>query len=275
MSAGRVGVIGVGNLGAAMVRRLADSNFDVVAFDVSPPALDAVAAHGIQRAGSPAEVGAGAGVVCLVVSDAGQVRDALFGSDGVATASAPGTTALLNSTVGPDAATEIARECAQRGITLIDAPVSGGADAALEGRLALMVGSDGELNPDATAVLHCLGGEIERLGPVGAGQAVKIANQILTFTSQTALLEALSVTSALGVENEQALRVFERGLADSWAVRNWGFFQALSSEYDRSGVPAEKRPWNKDLKIALEVCRGLGLESPVTSTVHSVVKAGW
>lgn len=272
MSAGRVGVIGVGNLGAAMARRLADSGFDVVIFDVNRQALDAAATRGIQPLGSPSEITAP--VVCVVVSDADQVRSVLFGPDGL-TARSTGASVLLHSTVGPAAATEISRECAAHGLALVDAPVSGGADAALEGRLALMIGSDDELSSDCAAVLHCLGGAAERLGPVGAGQAVKIANQILTFTSQTALLEALSVTAALGVERQRALRVFERGLADSWAVRNWGFFDALSSEYDRTGVPAEKRPWNKDLKIALDVCRDLGLDLPVTSTVQSVVQADW
>jgi 3-hydroxyisobutyrate dehydrogenase len=240
---------------------------------VNLQALDAVATHGIQAAASAGAITAG--VVCVVVSDADQVRSVLLGPNGLSSRAAPGTTVLLHSTIGPAAAREIAQECAVQGLALVDAPVSGGADAALEGRLSLMIGSDNELSSDSASVLRCLGGEAERLGPVGAGQAVKIANQILTFTSQTALLEALSVTTAMGVGHQQALRVFERGLADSWAVRNWGFFDALSAEYDRANVPAEKRPWNKDLKIALDVCRDLGLKVPVTSTVQTVVASDW
>lgn len=270
-----VGVIGVGNLGAAMARRLAGEGFDVVAFDVNQAALDAVATHGIQRASSPADIGGVASVVCLVVSDALQVRDTLFGPSGIATHASPGTAILLHSTIGPGAAKEIGGECTAAGLVLIDAPVSGGAEAALEGRLAVMVGSNDALTGDCATVLACLGGKVERLGPVGSGQAVKIANQILTFTSQAALLEALSVTSALGVDHQKALAIFERGLADSWAVRNYGFFENLSAEYDRAGVPSDKRPWNKDLEIALDVCRDLGLPVPVTSTVQSVVESGW
>ncbi|MBG6215848.1 3-hydroxyisobutyrate dehydrogenase-like beta-hydroxyacid dehydrogenase [Arthrobacter sp. CAN_A6] len=267
-----VGMVGLGNLGAGMARRLTSTGHDVSGYDVVPDAVAALGSHGVRAAASVADLAAEVDLLCLVVSDAHQTEEVLFGTDGVVRGLAGRRgLVLLHSTIGPAAAQDLAHRCSEHGLTLVDAPVSGGADAAEAGRLAIMIGCDGAIPGPAIQVFNALGGPTERLGPVGAGQAVKIANQMFAFTAQAALLEALSLTSALGVENQRTLDVFQRGLADSWVVRNWGFFDSLSAEYDQAGVPPESRPWNKDLKIALDVCRSMDLDIPVTRTVESVI----
>lgn len=262
-----VGVVGVGQLGGPVARRLLSAGHEVQVYDVRDHAVAEITGAGATAVTNPSALVDQCAVVCVVVGDRAQVREAVLGADGLAAGQPSDLAVLVLSTIGPDAVVELARAAAPRGVQVVDAPVSGGPDAALAGSLTVMLGGDPDVLRRCAPVVRALGGEPRRLGGIGAGQAVKLANQVVTFATQAALLEGLALTGAYGVPDDVVRDVLSDSLADSWCVRHWGFFDEVAAAYDASGLPAEDRPWSKDPRTAVQAAGGKDLTVPVTEAV--------
>lgn len=247
----QVGVIGLGNLGLAMAERLVDVGFAVKGHDVAPEASERAAGRGVTVEDSVAAAAADADVVCLAVGTAAQVRQCL---DALTTSSA---VCLVHATIAP-------ADMVALGTDVIDAPVSGGPDRARSGSLAVMVGGRQGLIGRARPVLDALGQTLIT-GEVGSAQVTKLIGQMVFMTTQGALLEGERLATSHGVAWVDVLAALEAGTADCWAARNWGFFDDVASDYDRSGLEPAGRPWAKDLATALAVAADQNVDLPLTA----------
>lgn len=238
-----VGVLGLGNLGAGIAARLVESGFDVAGADREPKREGAFASHG-ARIGVTEVVRAN--ILCVVTPDERGLIELL---DGQAVAPAAGTSqvVVLCSTVRPDAAVELGARLAERGRLLVEAPVSGGADAARRGELSMMVGGDDAAVTAAEPVLSALANRRFAFATAGAASAVKLANQIALYASLAGLIEARALTRTFGVGDDALVQVLHESTGDSWAARNMPFFVDLVRQYDDAVVPGAHRPWRKDL----------------------------
>ncbi|MGW6376452.1 NAD(P)-dependent oxidoreductase [Rhodococcus sp. NPDC055112] len=195
-----VGYIGLGNMGAPMATRLLDWPGGLVVCDARPEALTPFTDAGAAAADTPAAVAAQAKVISVTVLDDAQVRDVVEGPDGILTTAAPGTVIAVHSTISDLTATDLAQRCRERGVDLVDAPVSGGAPGAKQGRLAVMVGGSEEAFAAVSGSFACWAELVVHAGPVGAGTRMKLARNLLHFVSFTAASEAQRLAEAAGLD---------------------------------------------------------------------------
>jgi len=169
-------------------------------FDVHGPATEPFAERGAHVAASPAEVASRASVISIMVRDDAQVTEVIVGTDGILSAAAPGTVVAVHSTVEADTPARLAALAADRGVDLVDAPVSGGFMGAHAGTLALMVGGSEEAFAKVEEPFSLLGTLVAHLGPIGAGTRAKLARNLITFASMAAVGEASRLAEAAGVD---------------------------------------------------------------------------
>ena len=260
----RVGFIGLGDIGMPMALNLIDQGFDVVGSDLAEDKR-ARLEEGGGRLSSDLTDFADCEVVCLAVPDDAVVESILV-DQGLAGIVAAGATFLIHSTVLPTTVERLAS--ADGRDRILDAPVSGGAARARDGSLTVMLG--GEPSPDAQRVLDALGTTV-RCGRVGAGAAVKLANQLAMLASLQALYEGLELTAAFDVADSLVLDVFQSSTGDSWTARNWGFFDDLAKAYDRADVDVSYRPWSKDLWDVVAAARHAGTRAPLAALLSQIL----
>ncbi len=194
------GVIGLGVIGSSLARHLRKADQPVVVCDVRPEAVAVLTDRGATAAATPAEVAAAADVISVVVLDDAQVLDVVAGSGGILEAAAPGTVIAVHSTISVETAVELGRLAGERGVHVVDAPVSGGPSGARNGTLVVMAGGDADavarcgqaFEPWSSLVLH--------VGPLGAGTKMKLARNLLHYVAFTAVGEAQRLAEAVGVD---------------------------------------------------------------------------
>lgn len=196
----RVGFIGLGDMGAPMAKRLLDWSGGLTVCDTRPAAVEPFTAAGAEAAATAAELAAKCGVISIAVVNDRQVRAVLTGENGVLSTAAPGTVVAVHSTIGDESAVEFARLCAERGVHLVDAPISGGAAGANSGRLAVMVGGSAEAVAAVREPFACFADLVVHAGEVGAGTRMKLARNLLHFISFTAATEAQRLAEAAGLD---------------------------------------------------------------------------
>lgn len=208
MPAERVAVLGVGNMGSAMARRLSEQGFEVVLYNRTPERANTLAAElGAKAVPSPAAAAGAADVLITMVADDDALRQLCTSHDGILAGARPGTVTVQTSTVLPETVRELGRTFAGRGLAFLDAPVSGSTTTAASGELTLMVAGANEDMERARPVLETIGKRIFGLGPVGAAAAVKLAVNDVIFALDVALAEALVLAEAAGVERATAYDV--------------------------------------------------------------------
>ena len=263
-----VGVVGLGNLGLPIARRLVSSGIDVVSFDVSPVAREA--ASGLDLAPSLRELAERSDVVLVLVSDADQCQEVLSEVEEVTFSASLPSVVVIMASVGPDSVRSLAAPLQKRGVMVVDVPVSGGAAAALNGGLSLMVGGASADIAACRGILEILG-TVNNMGDLGAGQSAKLANQILFFGTHAALQEAIALAEADGVDRTALLQALSGGTADCWSVRHPGFIQETARAYDVAGIHPPQRPWHKDLRKAVEVTNERGVDAPFTAMLSDLL----
>lgn len=200
MSNTPVGFIGLGNIGAPMAERLLAWPGGLVVCDMRPEALEPFVSKGAHAAASAAEVAERAAVISIVVVDDAQVRSVLAGPDGILRTAKPGTVVAVHSTISDETAVELAAECAEHGVEFVDAPISGGAGGAKQGKLAIMVGGTDAAYEKVREPFGHLAGLVVHAGEVGAGTRMKLARNLLHFVSFAAAAEAQRLAEAAGLD---------------------------------------------------------------------------
>jgi 3-hydroxyisobutyrate dehydrogenase-like beta-hydroxyacid dehydrogenase len=212
----RVGFVGLGIMGSRMAANLARAGYALTVFNRTRATADAWAAeHGGTVAGSPAEVGAAAGVVISMVVDGEQVREALLGEDGVARGAGPGALCVDMSTIAPAQTRAIGSEVAARGLSLLDAPVTGSAPKAQDGTLTIMAGGSAGDFARARPLLEVMGELVVHVGALGQGEMVKLINNAVAAANAATVAEALLVGAATGVDLDALVQVMGKGSGGS------------------------------------------------------------
>jgi 3-hydroxyisobutyrate dehydrogenase-like beta-hydroxyacid dehydrogenase len=226
----RVGFIGLGSQGGPMARRIVQGGYHTTLWARRAASLEPYAATAAKTVGSPAELGAASDLVCLCVVGDDDVREVLFGDDGVMAGLAAGGIVAIHSTVHPDTCQEIAERASAQGVSVIDAPVSGGAPAVEAGQLLVMVGGAEADVEQARPVFATYADPIVHLGPLGSGQVAKILNNLLFSANLGAAMSTLELGEALGVPRDKLCEVISRGSANSKAL---GSIAAFGGTLDR------------------------------------------
>jgi len=214
----RVGFIGLGSQGAPMARCIVEGGYDLTLWARRPATLEPFADTAAKTAQSPAELAAASDLVCVCVVGDDDVREVLDGDTGVFAGLAPGGIVAIHSTVHPDTCTEIAKSAADHGVSVIDAPVSGGAPAVEEKQLLVMVGGDADVVARCRPVFATYGDPIVHLGPLGSGQVAKILNNVLFTANLGTALSTLELGESLGISRDRLCDVITRGSANSRAL---------------------------------------------------------
>jgi 2-hydroxy-3-oxopropionate reductase len=271
----RVGFIGLGIMGMPMARNLMDSGYELTVHNRSPEKAEELGKEGATVAATPREVAQKSDVVITMLPDSPQVREVVADEDGVLEGISEGALLIDMSTISPVVTEELAEALKEKGASMLDAPVSGGDVGAIEGTLSIMVGGDEADFERARPLFEVMGKTATHVGPTGAGQVTKAANQVVVALTIEAVSEALVLGSAGGVSPEKILDVLGGGLAGNkvMEVKREKF---LSHEFD-PGFRSELH--HKDLGIALAAGREYGVVLPVTAIVDqmllSMMRKGW
>ncbi|MEZ5166700.1 MAG: NAD(P)-binding domain-containing protein [Acidimicrobiales bacterium] len=204
-----VGFIGLGSMGGAIAGHIVQAGFDLVVFDLSADAVEAVVTKGAVAADSAAAVAARCTHIGICVPDDAAVVEVVSGDHGILGACAPGTTIAVHSTVHPDTVRDLAALARDRGVVVFDAGVAGGTAAAEEGNLSIMVGvPDDGLTVTARAVLEACAGALFEAGPIGTGMAMKVAFNVMTYFQQAAASAAHQIVVSQGSDPQQLLEAW-------------------------------------------------------------------
>jgi 2-hydroxy-3-oxopropionate reductase len=264
-----VGFIGLGIMGSPMAANLVKAGFDVVGYNRSPSAIDKLVAAGGRGATSIAEVVGDAGVVITMVPDSPDIEAVVLGEDGVLAHAKPGLLFIDCSTIRPDTAKQVAEAARVHGVRVLDAPVSGGEQGAIDATLSIMVGGDPADFEAAKPVLDKLGKTIVYVGPHGAGQTVKAANQLIVAGTIELVAEAIVFLEAQGVDTEAAVRVLSGGLAGN-AILERKAAGMLKRDF-KPGFRLDLH--HKDLAIVQAAAREAGVCIPLGAVVSQLVGA--
>lgn len=260
-----VGVIGLGSMGLGVARTLLGKGFEVHAYDVRPAVLKAFARQGGIAAKSPAEVGRHAPVVIILVVNAEQTDEVLFGKNGAATTLARGSVVIASSTVAPEYATGLGKRLEAGGLLMIDAPVSGGAARAAKGELSIMASGPKPAFRKADAVLKAIAAKVYQLGPEpGTGSKVKMINQLLAGVHIAAAAEAMALGIRAGADPKVIYEVISNSAGSSWMFQN-RVPHVLAGDYTPLSAV---NIFVKDLGIVLDSARKMTFPLPLTAAAH-------
>jgi 2-hydroxy-3-oxopropionate reductase len=270
-----VGVIGLGIIGKPIAERLLKAGFHVAVYDVRSEPVSIVKTAGAVACASSAEVAAHSELIISLVSDTPQTDDVVSGASGILKTLKPGSLFATGSTLGPAPVRRIAATLAAKGCPTIDMPITGGFLAAAEGKLALMVGGEPGVIDRALPAFNAFASVITRAGDVGAGQAAKLAHQLIMSINIMGLLEGLSLGAAGGVDPGVLRQIIKDGLANSTVLQVWDDMGPRWKGMMKPAAPDEPLPnIRKDLHSALELAQQLGMVLPVGALASQIADAG-
>jgi 3-hydroxyisobutyrate dehydrogenase len=255
-----------------MAGRLAEAGFELKVFDVVAERANPLVEFGVASAASPKEAAEGSEALVLMVANAAQANDVLFGEGGVAGALPEGAAVVVMSTIGPEAVRELDQELAGRGLRTLDAPVSGGVARAERGDLLIMAGGPQDLFEELRPALDAMGSSVVHCGPrVGDGQAVKLVNQLLCGVHIAAAAEALAYAESLGLDPRFVFETIRHGAANSFMLEDRGE-RMLEEEY----VPPKSALdiFVKDMGLVDKAAEERGFEAPLAAAALEMYLAG-
>lgn len=265
----RIGFIGLGIMGKPMARNLLKKGYALTVYDIRPdPVADLVAA-GASSAASCADVAGQTDLVITMLPNTPEVKNAVLGDGGVLEGARPGLLLVDMSSIAPLASQDIAARCNEKGVVMLDAPVSGGEPKAIEGTLAIMVGGPEDAFEQAKPVLSCMGASVTRVGDIGSGNVAKLANQIIVALNIAAMSEAMVLAARSGVSPEKVYQAIRGGLAGS-TVLDAKMPLVLKGNF-KPGFRIELHI--KDLRNALDTAHDLGVPLPLSSSVMEILQA--
>ncbi len=263
-----VGFVGLGIMGQAMVRNLLKAGFDVCIWNRTASRMEPLIEAGAKGASGPSDLASKCDIIVTCVSDTPDVREVVLGENGVIHGAKPDALLIDMSTISPQATREMAAKLEEKGVHMLDAPVSGGSEGAVEGTLTIMIGGDVEQVERAMPYFKAMGKTITHVGGHGAGQMVKLVNQILVVVNMLAVGEALLFGQAGGLDLHKTLEAVSPGAAGSWMLSNRGP-QVLERDW-RPGFTIDLQ--QKDLRLALEAADQMGVPLMGTNMVFNLYR---
>ena len=263
----KIGLIGLGIMGKPMAKNMLKAGYDLTVNDRSQASVDEVVAAGARYA-TQQEIGETCDVVLTMLPNSPQVKEVMLAADGVAAHMKAGSTFIDMSSINPMASKEIAAVLAEKGIEMLDAPVSGGEPKAIDGTLSFMVGGKQEVFDAFKPLLETMGASVVRCGEVGAGNTTKLANQIIVACNIQALAEALTLAQKAGVDPQLVFEAIRGGLAGS-TVMNAKAPMMIAGN-DRPGFKIDLHI--KDLNNALDCAHSVGAPVPMTAGVQEILQ---
>lgn len=254
----RIGFIGIGTMGREMARNLLKGGHQVAAYDVRRAAAEELVADGATVAASVADASRAADMVITMLPDTPQVEETVFGPGGMLQEPPAGKLMIDMSTIAPQATQKMSAALAAVGVTLLDAPVSGGPVGAKNATLSIMVGGPEQALARARPAFDAMGKTIVHVGASGAGQIAKLCNQVIVGINLQGVCEALALGRAAGADLVKLREVLLGGSAASWMLQNLG--PAMIEKDDRAGFRIDLML--KDLRLANELAFSLGVPLP-------------
>jgi len=248
-----IGFIGLGSQGGPMARRIVEGGYPTTLWARRPATLEPFADTPAKVAGSPAELAAASDLVCLCVVGDADVDEITSGEHGLLAAMKRGSIIAVHSTVHPDTCRELAKRAGAQGISVIDAPVSGGGPATAEGRLVVMVGGDADVVERCRPVFETYADPVVHLGELGSGQTAKLLNNLLFTANLGTAATALSLADALGVDPDRLTEVVSRSSGNSFALNALGGIGGLERLAGYAGTLLQK-----DVRLVVDLAEAAG-----------------
>ena len=264
----RVGFVGLGIMGQGMARNLLKAGYNVRVWNRTSSRMDPLIEAGAAAGASPADVAANCDIIAVCVSDTPDVEEVILGENGILSGVQAGALVIDFSTISPQATIDIADRLSAKGVKMLDAPVSGGSEGAANGTLSIMIGGDEDQVERARGLFEAMGKTITHVGKQGAGQTVKLVNQILVVGNCLAMCEALIFAQAGGVDLERCLNAVTGGAAGSWMLANRGP-QIIDRDW-RPGFTINLQ--QKDVRLIMQEADALGVPVLLSGQVFSLYR---
>lgn len=268
----KIGFVGLGDMGIAMARNIVRAGFELTGFDLREERLEMLVAAGGKAARSLAEIGKQSEVVFIMVMTGKQTEQIVSGKNGLLESMKPGSAIVLSATIEPSEAREISKAVFEKGIRMIDSPVSGGKNGAEAGTLALMAAGKKDVLDEHQDVLKAVGQNIFHVGEeIGMGQTVKASLQALIGATFTAIFESLVLGSKAGIKGEVLYEVFSASGVSSPLFKNCA---KLIMERAFKGTGSQITTMYKDLGITMKLARENGVSMFTTSAAYELFQSG-
>ncbi|MCW3978135.1 MAG: NAD(P)-dependent oxidoreductase [Candidatus Bathyarchaeota archaeon] len=265
----RIGFIGLGLMGSGMSMNLLKAGFPLTVWNRTKSKMKPLTDAGASGAGSPREVAEASDFVISIVTDSPDVEEVLLGPEGAIHGAKPGAIVIDMSTISPSVTRRVAEELGEKGVKMLDAPVSGGAIGARNGTLSIMVGGEEDVFEECLPVFEAMGRTVTHVGGNGMGQTVKLVNQILVGTTMLGVAEALMFAKKSGVDLEKCHQAVSGGAAGSWQLTNNGA-RLLRGDHE----PGFKvKDYLKDLRLIMEAAAEMKMPLIETSVVHQMFRS--
>lgn len=265
----KIGFIGLGIMGKPMAKNLLKAGYDLIVCDIVKASVNELQKAGAQVAETPKEVALQADIIITMLPNGPQVKQVVLGSNGVIEGANPGSIVIDMSSIAPLISREIAVVLAEKGIEMLDAPVSGGEPKAIDGTLSVMVGGKKAIFEQCHDIMKAVAGSVVLTGDIGAGNVTKLANQIIVAINIAAISEALALASKAGVEPELVYQAIRGGLAGSTVLD-----AKAPLILDRNFNPGFRINLHiKDLANVLHTSHEIGVPLPLTAAVMEMMQA--
>ena len=264
----KIGFIGLGIMGKPMAKNLIKAGHELVVTDIVKEAVAEVEACGAAAAANAREVAQQCGLIITMLPNSPHVKQVVCGENGVLEGAKPGAILVDMSSIAPLASQEIARACAEKGVLMLDAPVSGGEPKAIDGTLSIMVGGDENVFRQVYDILMVMGASAVYCGEIGAGNTTKLANQVVVAVNIAAVAEAFMLSKKAGVDPELVYKAIRGGLAGSTVMDAKGPMMLAGNT--KPGFKIDLHI--KDLTNALETGHGVGSPLPLTAAVMEMLQ---
>ena len=263
-----IGFIGIGIMGRGMAKNVIKGGYSLTVYDKFA-SCDEFPALGAKVAASSREVTLQSDVIITMLPNTPHVNEVILGHDGVLENARPGTIIIDMSSIEPQAAKAIHAKAKEKGVAMLDAPVSGGEPKALDGTLAIMVGGEADVFAKAKPVLSTMGTTVTRVGEIGSGNVTKLANQIIVALNIAAVCEAFTLSTKAGVDPEAVFNAIKGGLAGS-TVMNAKIPMILNRDFKAGGRVLTH---TKDLTNVLSTSHQLNVALPLTAMVMEIFQS--
>jgi len=265
----KIGFIGLGIMGKPMSKNLLKAGYELIVVDRNQQAVDEVVAAGAKSAATAKEAAQQADIIITMLPNSPHVKEVVLGENGVLDGVKKGTTFIDMSSIAPLVSRELAAKLAEKGVEMLDAPVSGGEPKAIDGTMSVMVGGKQEVFDKCYPVMKAMAGSVVRTGEVGAGNVTKLANQVIVALNIAAVSEALVLASKAGVEPDLVYQAIRGGLAGSTVLD-----AKAPLMMDRKFDPGFRINLHiKDLANVLETSHDMGVPLPLTAAVMEMMQA--